>query len=674
MLLSKVAICDFRSFQGLHEIDLAPRTKYGHKRPIVLFGGLNGAGKTSILTAVRLALYGQLALDGRATAKDYERFLADSIHKNPNTIIPADNAYVEVHFNYGKLGERFNYRIQRSWSHKGSRVQEKLRVWKNDEQIRGIDRAEAQTFLNELVPLGVSDLFFFDGEKIAELAEDQDGSALGEAIRRLVGIDLADRLRADLGVYLRRQTAKRVSAADKRKLGHLHKQYDAAKKTTDRLERKVETETERLATLKEVLGRKEQDLRSLGGQFADSRDQAKEELEQLRQTKNQAEVQVRELAAGLLPFTLAQDALCDSIADAAAESEQARAQERAAHLSELATTLLSEAEQTKTLSKKGANWLEKRLRAEADRQVEGASGRSHRYRYEAGTREIEQWRVTSGDLVPAARSTATDALKMLGHAVDEIDVLEVRLARAPAEERLETAFDAMKSAQAACDKQTARLAAARAEYAEALKDALQLGRELKRFTQQISAHEATERPVEYAQATRELLAEYSTLVSRAKVKDLEAEFDQAFRRLARKDDLHVRAQIDASSYQVHLVDERGNAINRKQLSAGERQIYAIAMLEALAHTSGRRLPVIIDTPLGRLDSHHRTKLVEHYFPRASHQVLILSTDTEVDASFYQALSSEISHAYEIRYDSEARSSELREGYFWRHLEAVPEAS
>jgi len=104
----------------------------------------------------------------------------------------------------------------------------------------------------------------------------------------------------------------------------------------------------------------------------------------------------------------------------------------------------------------------------------------------------------------------------------------------------------------------------------------------------------------------------------------------------------------------------------KGLSAGEKQIYAIAILEALGKTSGKKLPIIIDTPLGRLDSKHRDKLIEHYFPEASHQVIILSTDTEIDESYFSSdfLKDDISHAFEIQFDGVTKSSRLREGYFW----------
>ena len=75
--------------------------------------------------------------------------------------------------------------------------------------------------------------------------------------------------------------------------------------------------------------------------------------------------------------------------------------------------------------------------------------------------------------------------------------------------------------------------------------------------------------------------------------------------------------------------------------------------------------MVIDTPLGRLDSYHRANLVRDYFPRVSHQVILLSTDTEVDESFYRELSPHISHAFEICYDDKERMANLRQGYFWR---------
>jgi DNA sulfur modification protein DndD len=152
----------------------------------------------------------------------------------------------------------------------------------------------------------------------------------------------------------------------------------------------------------------------------------------------------------------------------------------------------------------------------------------------------------------------------------------------------------------------------------------------------------------------------------SKVSQLESEFNNVFKRLTRKDDMAYQAKIDRINFMIDLVDKNGNKINKKLISSGEKQIYALAMLEALGKTSGKDLPFIIDTPLGRLDSNHRSKLVNNFFPVIGEQVIILSTDTEVDEQFYKDLNPFVKTAYEIKYKDGNNSSTVTEGYFWNH--------
>ena len=84
MIIKKLVLHNFRVFRGTHEIDLAPRKDNKKSKPIVLFGGLNGAGKTSILTAVRFALYGRLAFDQLVNNQDYIDQLNELIHNGIN--------------------------------------------------------------------------------------------------------------------------------------------------------------------------------------------------------------------------------------------------------------------------------------------------------------------------------------------------------------------------------------------------------------------------------------------------------------------------------------------------------------------------------------------------------------------------------------------------------------
>ena len=116
---------------------------------------------------------------------------------------------------------------------------------------------------------------------------------------------------------------------------------------------------------------------------------------------------------------------------------------------------------------------------------------------------------------------------------------------------------------------------------------------------------------------------------------------------------------------LELKVSTGNEIDFSvdRLSAGERQILAVATLWGLSSVAGHPLPLVIDTPLGRLDSEHRKRLVENYFPNASAQVIILSTDEEIVEELHQLLEESISLEYIIEYNDETSSSAIRPGYF-----------
>jgi len=162
-----------------------------------------------------------------------------------------------------------------------------------------------------------------------------------------------------------------------------------------------------------------------------------------------------------------------------------------------------------------------------------------------------------------------------------------------------------------------------------------------------------------------VLDDFAARLVRLRVSQLAEALTRNFNRLCRKERLLRRVDIDPRDFSVSLVGADGETFPQSALSAGERQIYAIALLWALRQVSGRPLPALIDAPLGRMDSDHRQNLVEHYFPHASHQVILSSTDTEVDAEFYAALQGRISRAYHLEYEQAQNATRVRPGYFWR---------
>ena len=132
--------------------------------------------------------------------------------------------------------------------------------------------------------------------------------------------------------------------------------------------------------------------------------------------------------------------------------------------------------------------------------------------------------------------------------------------------------------------------------------------------------------------------------------------------LLRKSGLVTRLSIDPEDYALTLYGRDDEPLSAERLSAGERQLLAIALLWGLAKASGRPLPTAIDTPLGRLDSVHRMHLVERYLPFASHQTLLLSTDEEIAGDYHERLRPWVGHTYQLTYDDKTGATHIAAGY------------
>lgn len=113
-----------------------------------------------------------------------------------------------------------------------------------------------------------------------------------------------------------------------------------------------------------------------------------------------------------------------------------------------------------------------------------------------------------------------------------------------------------------------------------------------------------------------------------------------------------------------LKDAKGRPLEKRVFSAGMKEMYALSLLWALSRASGQELPIVIDTPVARLDTTNRRALFEKYLPYAGHQVVVLSTDHEVDVEWAKRLAPYVSKQYRLDYDASIDSTVIRTGYFF----------
>lgn len=148
------------------------------------------------------------------------------------------------------------------------------------------------------------------------------------------------------------------------------------------------------------------------------------------------------------------------------------------------------------------------------------------------------------------------------------------------------------------------------------------------------SRDSAERTIKYSNIALSILDRYQVELQKRKTDILAETITSCYKKLANKKNLINKIVMESDSLAIKYLSEEGKEVTQDSLSAGEQQLMVISILWALAICSKKKLPVIIDTPLSRLDSLHRTALINTYFPNAGEQTIILSTDSEIDSTYF----------------------------------------
>jgi DNA sulfur modification protein DndD len=198
-------------------------------------------------------------------------------------------------------------------------------------------------------------------------------------------------------------------------------------------------------------------------------------------------------------------------------------------------------------------------------------------------------------------------------------------------------------------------------------DLLSLQAQHTRLEEKVDTTAKIKKQIDYCAKLCDVLDDFAHEFRKQRAEQLADYTISMWKRLARKQDLVERIVVDPERhFSIDLYDKEDRLLDKTKLSAGEKELLAISLIWALAQIANRSLPIVIDTPLGRLDTEHRAHIAEHYFPNTSHQVILLSTDTEIVGSELDAVKPYISKAYTIIYDKSKQTSTITpDSYFER---------
>jgi DNA sulfur modification protein DndD len=668
MWISKLELTCFKSYQ--HQVFDLPAPDDG--RNIVLIGGMNGFGKTSILEALYLCLYGKDAIIHLARAglktddkKGYPTFLESAFNGEAKRD-GLDTMMVRVTINRTKtkaidICRKWFFRSNGNWTgEEEAIVREVIRDIPSSPRVDGKNGFHFSELLDEVfVPAHVAPFFFFDGEEVKKLADQSRVEQVKQGLEGLLGVvllrSLADRLKSF-------ESMKRgdVVSVDEDRLHQLSEQLAAGEEQLQKLQKDAEEAEREKVQLRAEQQSLVERITSSGGGGGDiaTVKELVEEREQNRNKLRESHRALEDILSGRLPFHLVPKKLTDELKSQlnaevnwfAWDAEKRSLEPRKVEF-QAAFNSQHEPRIDPALTTDQQEAIKTRLDAAWDTlfyppPANCAEEIVHDYLHEAqrvntleflssinlGQKEIQ-------DLLNEqhALQQRTDELGRKISRLDGIDrdgtLAKLKIQLEAVQEKIEELADRVRIDDRTMITLEAQVSNMRADY--------------MRERGKLDESSPTRAVIEKSERVRKILDEVIPALFPLKVKALGKAMTDVYKQLAHKHQVDKIEIGDQGSARILSTNGKEITFDR---SAGENQIFATALIAGLAKVSGVKAPMVVDTPLGRLDSKHRDNILKFWTADPNRQVILLSQDEEIDFHFYKEISDNVCKTYLLEHE------------------------
>jgi DNA sulfur modification protein DndD len=652
MIIKQLTLENFGIYQGRHEVNLSTSID----KPIILFGGLNGGGKTTFLDALQLVLYGKHAKCSNRGHQSYGNYLISTKNRYVGN---DDIVEISLTFTHTTDTTTNEFVIVRSWKTNTKDVKDKVVVYCNQQEDSYLSQYWDE-FVNEFIPLSLSDLFFFDGEKIENLAHpDRSADLIKTGIENLLGLDLLTQLQIDLNNVERKRKSENLDTTVIAKVEALEAEITEQTTIVSGFKTDIANLEKRASNTNLSINKARQKVRTAGAHLIEERDTIKFELGAIEEKLKANLAERVKLDAGCGPLGLIPNLIESTKAQIKKEEQAVQANVIQSAITEYEATI-TQTLVNENVPKTALSALSNKMATLAKEREQLASTEcyiaSNIAIFNGLDEKIKLDKLERTSLLKAREQLfEQQALfnKKLESIPDYETVQHLLSELAGLEVELKNNFVLIKQKQQLLQQAQARDEVLNTRYANLLTQQSKDTFEQKRSIQ----------VAEHIGKLKNTMKSFSDELIRENVIGLEEHIAAKFFDLSRKSNLITGINICPDSFKLTLLDINKNPMSPSRLSAGERQLLAIAILWGLAEASGKEIPTVIDTPLGRLDGKHRTKLINNYFPKASSQVILLSTDEEITGQYYTQLKPAICREYHISYNEQEQTSTFTEGYF-----------
>lgn len=656
MYFSRIALYNFGIYKGVHEVRLTDKVR---NRNVTLIGGLNGRGKTTLHDAALLALYGKQALKYmQENARSYDRFLLDHIHKSA----AAPEAYVEVTL---VLENDSVLTVRRSWQSRNGKITQSVHVTKDNQEDSYL--AESwQYYVEEILPFGIAKFFFFNNEKITQLADDASFEQIKSSIKSAIGVTTIENAISHLNAVIRRKK-EALQAFEKGEVNQEYQQIQTqladSRQKLEQARREVEAMDMDYGELVARMEATEEQFWASGGELSRNRDEILKERQRVSEEAARVRGEVLQMVSNAAtPLLLCQNLVRQAYNEADGQ-RNANAQRYYERMLRALRERVTERLRDFQVSDEIMAAIERVIMEELGTQAEETPDMT--------TVFSASGLLSAENLISHGFSSMTGRIgELIGSQKDyesQIMNLDTHLKEADDKTEAMRLFEDLKELEKqrsvriyAIQKKQDEIASLERHMDTMKARRIQL---LTNILGKENENDDNARIIQYAAMSIEALREFERRLQREKVEQLSETVTSCFQSLVGKTSLVKRIEIHSDTLDVTMTDANGAELFKHQLSAGEQQMFAISIVWALALTSGYQAPVMIDTPMARLDSIHRENFVRKYLPAASSQVIVLSTDEEVYGGYLDALREYVVDSYTLKYSDSEQCTSIVHGYF-----------
>ena len=717
MKINKLVLKNFRSYEEETVFDFTTT----NDKNIILVGGKNGAGKSTIFEAIKVCIYGPIAYKYQGFNSSYISKIKSNINNNSLKNDSVD-AFVSIDIELTENTDKNTYTLLREWTYTDKKLNENFFVYKNHSSspLNEEELNYFENYITSIISPKIFEFFFFDGEHLSEFFIGKNSNVhLKESLLSLCNFDTFDVLKNTI-ISNNRSSKNSNNEIKIAKENYIKLEENLRELYSEEeiLSNKLQNVSNELEDLQQNQVKLDDEFRKKGGILAEERDSLNARIIQLESRRSVINQNIKDFCNEMLPFLIVKNNLINL-------EKQLKMENDSILYNHLKDKLNMDYIKNILIGKIDDSVLDSIAITVSDSLVEdikpdGYEDNFHSI-YNLSNDESSTLSALIRNILTTNNQSTLDLFNELRSIAEELSQIRQKLNTSLEDNSLNDYLKSLSVLTTKIAKLSEDKSLLNGKF-EILNEKInsttvERDKSKAKYTELLQANKV----VDMSDNLILMLDDIISTLTDNKIKEIQNNFMNIFKKIIRKDNFIDFINIDNKfnvslyinkmyssleienlisnigydemekkfgelffqdlfkAYKVETKSEFLNAINSNNQSAfldlrtkvdingfssGEKQIYILCLYWALIKSSNIEIPFIIDTPYARIDETHRNNITSEYLSSISNQVIILSTNTEIDEKAYKEIKPKLNGEYLIEYDDKNRKTIQTKGYFF----------